>query len=519
VGHASPQGTIGLLSAGHLRPPSRQRLIRTDAGAVPRRLISGRAAVAGLIVAGVASLAVAHGLGYDAWSWMVWARELLHGTLSTYGGPSLKPLPVLLIAPLTLLGNAAPLAWLALARVAALLALLLAWRIGTRLAGPVAGCTAALVLAVSPDLGATALYGSSEPLLVLLVLAAVHRYLHDRRRDAFALLGVAGLIRPELWPIVLVLALAEWRSTRRLDLVVIASVAVSPAIWLALAWLGTGSALTQVIDPFAAPAAAPCTRCVAHLFATGHRRPPGVAGDGLAALVGAISALALPALAIAAVSAIDAVRRRDRDVVLLAALGIGWLLIVVAMTQLGYPGSRRYFAAPAALFALVAGVGVARLCEPMARRWARAAALAVAVLVSISALPAMLKTTRLVAVARAQDSALAQLREAIALAGGRDDVLAFGCPAINPWRQSALAWQLDTSLARVQATWHSTHIHPHWRPPAIIFSGPGDLTGSVPALPQRWPVRVIGRVGSWTILRVTARTHTLPMGAACAHGR
>ncbi|MEA2218411.1 MAG: hypothetical protein QOJ35_1037 [Solirubrobacteraceae bacterium] len=487
---------------------------RSGAPAVRRQTV----AVAGLIAGGVASLAVAHGLGYDAWSWMVWARELVHGTLSTHGGPSLKALPVLLDAPLTLLGGAAPLAWLAIARVSALLALLLAWRIGTRLAGPVAGWTAALALAVSPDLGATALYGSSEPLLVLLVLAAVDRHLHDRRRHAFVLLGLAGLIRPELWPIVLVLALAQWRSTRRLDPLVVACVAVSPAIWLALAWLGTGSALTQVIDPFAAPAATPCTHCVAHLLATGHRRAPAVAGHGLAALVGAISALALPALLIAAVGAIDALRRRDRDVVLLAALGVGWVLIVVAMTQLGYPGSRRYFAGPAALFALVAGVGVARLCAPMPRRWARAAALAVAVLVGVSALPAMLKTTRLVGVARAQDSTVAQLGEAIALAGGRAKVLAFGCPAINPWRQSALAWQLDTPLAEVQATWHSTHVHPHWRPPAIIFRGPGDLTGAVPALPRHWVARLIGRVGAWTILRATAGANALRAPAACAHG-
>lgn len=439
--------------------------------------------VAAAIVAGVASLAVAHGLGYDAWSWMVWAREFLHGSLSTDGGPSLKPLPVLLVAPLTPLGDAAPLAWLALQRVSALLALLLAWRIGARLAGPVAGWTAALVLAVSPDLGVTALYGSSEPLLALLVLGAVERHLNDRDRHAFVLLGLAGLIRPELWLIVALLAIAWWWFARRLDLMVMASVLLPPAIWLGMTWLGSGSPFTQF-------------RGV----------PGGYYDGGLAALGGATTAIALPALAIAAIAAVNAARRRQREVMLVAAVGVGWVLIVAAMTQVGYPGTRRYFAAPAGLFALLAGVGFAGLVGAMSRPRARAAAaIALAVLVGISAFPVVLKTGRTVSVARAQDADLAQLNDAIAFAGGRDAVLAFGRPAVNPWRQSALAWRLDTPLAGVQGTWHSTDRSPHWHPPAIVFSGPRRRVGPTPARPHRWRMRVIGHVGAWEIVRAPQR--------------
>ncbi|MCZ4494152.1 MAG: hypothetical protein JWP53_3083, partial [Conexibacter sp.] len=49
----------------------------------PQLRCSSSVAVAGALVAGGLSLLVAHPLGYDAWSWMVWARELAHGALET----------------------------------------------------------------------------------------------------------------------------------------------------------------------------------------------------------------------------------------------------------------------------------------------------------------------------------------------------------------------------------------------------------------------------------------------------
>jgi 4-amino-4-deoxy-L-arabinose transferase-like glycosyltransferase len=459
-----------------------------------RTLPAGRVAVAAAVATGIASLGVTDGLGYDAWSWMVWARELLRGTLSTTGGPGLKPLPMLLAAPLTLVGDAAPLAWLALARISALLAVLLAWRVGNRLAGPVAGWTAALVLAVAPDLGATATYGSSEPLLLLLVLAAADGYLQERQRQAFVLLGVAGLIRPELWPIVVALGLWHVWTGRRLDPVVAASAALPPLIWLGLAWLGTGSPLTQFIDPFAT--AAPAVRA-----AHPHHHHARHASGTLAALAHATGAMALPALVIAAVGAAQAVRQRRRDVVLIAAVGVAWVAIVAVMAGLGYPGSRRYFAGPAALFAVVAGVGVAGVLVALAPRRARAAAFTVAAVIAASAVPAVIRTARTVGVAVRQDGDMTKLLAAVTLAGGRDAVLAVGRPAINPWRQTALAWELDTPLAGVQATWHSTVSTPHWHPPAVVFRGPRHREGPPPALPQRWPTRRIGHAGPWEVVR------------------
>jgi hypothetical protein len=107
----------------------------------------------------------------------------------------------------------------------------------------------------------------------------------------------------------------------------------------------------------------------------------------------------------------------------------------------------------------------------------------------------------MVGVARRQYGDMTQLVSAVALAGGRDAVLAVGRPAVNPWRQTALAWELDTSLAGVQATWHSNVRTPHWQPPAILFRGPRHLEGPPPARPQHWLTRLVGRAGAWEVVR------------------
>ena len=73
-------------------------------------------AVGAALIAGALSLLLASALGYDAFAWQVWGRGLAHLSLDTTGGPSWKPLPVLVDAPLSVLGDAAPLIWLALVR-------------------------------------------------------------------------------------------------------------------------------------------------------------------------------------------------------------------------------------------------------------------------------------------------------------------------------------------------------------------------------------------------------------------
>src|SRR3954470_10874457 len=70
---------------------------------------------------------------YDPWAWIIWGREITHLDLNTVSGPSWKPLPILLTTPFALLGDAAaPGLWLLIARAGGLLAIAMAYRLGSR---------------------------------------------------------------------------------------------------------------------------------------------------------------------------------------------------------------------------------------------------------------------------------------------------------------------------------------------------------------------------------------------------
>ena len=98
---------------------------------------------------------------YDPWSWILWGREILHSDLSTVNGPSWKPLPVALTTLFAPFGDAAPWLWLFVARAGALVAVLSAFVLGRRLAGPSAGALAAVSLLVAPGFVRNAALGNS----------------------------------------------------------------------------------------------------------------------------------------------------------------------------------------------------------------------------------------------------------------------------------------------------------------------------------------------------------------------
>src|SRR6185295_5832994 len=114
--------------------------------------------------------------------------------------------------------DATPAVWMALMRAAAVLSLLLAYRLGARLAGPLAGAIAALGLALSADLYRTALLGSAEPVLIALTLGAADRHLAGRRDWTLVLVALAGLIRPEAWVVIAGYGLHVWIREPRLRL-------------------------------------------------------------------------------------------------------------------------------------------------------------------------------------------------------------------------------------------------------------------------------------------------------------
>jgi hypothetical protein len=442
-------------------------------------------------VAGALSLAVPAAMGYDAWAWMVWGRELSHLDLATTGGPSFKPLPVIVVAPLSVLGGAAPDVWLAGMRACAVASLLLAYRLGTRLAGPAAGAVAAVGLALSADLYRTALLGSAEPALIALTLGAVDRHLDGRRDWALVLVAVSGLIRPEAWVVLAAYGVYVWLREPRLRTLVAAAVVLPPALWLGLDWAGSGDPLhasstaTEATEGSAAAASVPALEVV--------RR--------------AADAVIVPTLVLAAVGLVEAARRRDRRVLAIAALAIAWIVVVAIMAEAGFTGTRRYLAAPAAAICVVSGVGLAWLLS--AARAGRTRVAAACAIAALSAAPAFVRAReegRTLSVARSQADQLDELRDAVAKVGGRGAVQAVGRPAINPWLQTALAWELHSKLDDVQATWASSRRHPHWAPPAIVFRAPARLAGPRPALPRTVTTRTLARSGRWRVLRAEVAT-------------
>ena len=179
-----------------------------------------------LVLACLALATLAHVLPsaptYDPWAWINWGREIVEADLDTRTGPSWKPLPVLFTTPFALAGDEwAPELWLIVAQAGGLLAFAFTYRLAARLAGWPAGIIAAAGLVLADEFIRNFARGNSEGLLVALVLWAVERHLDGRRRDAFVLGFLAGLLRPELWPFLLLYgAWLMWREPATRMLVV-----------------------------------------------------------------------------------------------------------------------------------------------------------------------------------------------------------------------------------------------------------------------------------------------------------
>jgi hypothetical protein len=321
-------------------------------------------AVGAALVLAAASLALPYLPVYDPWAWLVWGRELLQGNFETAAGPSWKPLPVLIDAPLSLLGGAAVDGWLLIARAGWICAPLLAGLLAARLSGEATGrwrWVAAAVAAASVALTGDAFTpplrqftgGLSEPLLVALVLGAVWAALDERPGWTLGLGTAAALLRPECWPFLALWAFYASRGRPRLRAAAIAAVVLIPLAWFVPDIVGAGNPLeggetarAGGIEPF----------------------------DGLEVL-----GRALAAPLAAAWIGLVLLPWRERDEldrplrILLAGAG-AWVLLVALMAIGGFAGLPRFLAPATAVIAVLGGIGIARagaaveLFHPMRRK-------------------------------------------------------------------------------------------------------------------------------------------------------
>lgn len=324
---------------------------------VPRWLWLGALASA---TGGLLSLLVSpSALINDPNSWLLWAGELPSGTISLagQGNVSWKPLPVLLSVPFTAISAQTGIwVWLWISRSCVIATSLLLYRLASRRGGPFGGVVAALLPLLILTWDQAMVGGASEPLLMVLIFGAVEAGLADRRRLALALGLAAGLIRPEVTPLLAIWGVWMLREEGRSAIPPLAiGVAVLAVGWFALPWLLMGDALQAARTTTEFP-----------------RATPGV-GDMFRIALGWTTTFWWT-LAPLAIGVWVAVREHDRLLTCLIAGSAIWTLTLLVLGAGGVAGMPRYTVPPMVALCAVTGAGAGALVL-----WARPAAAQVVV--------------------------------------------------------------------------------------------------------------------------------------------
>jgi hypothetical protein len=390
---------------------------------------------------------------YDPWAWLLWGREIAHGSLSTAEGPAFKPLTVAVTTLLTPFGGAAPWLWVLIARAGTAAALVLAWRR--------AGLLGAGAVLLTGELAGLSASGHSEGLLLALALAAWELWERDRRSLAFALGVAAALIRVEAWPFLLV---AAWRSGIDRRALAAAAVAV-PVLWFVPEYLGSGDLLRS----------------------SDRARIPNPGQPALADVpfwASLREALALVPWPLWLGVAWASLRRRETLAPALA--GAAWILLVALMCQFGnFSGEPRY-ALPGACLIALTGAWALQPAHDVGWRAQRLVALAV---LAAIALPRLDDLADVRSAQAYQWTLQEDLGDAIDRAGGREAVLACGTPYVGPLRGPLMAYKLHVFKDRVEPD------DPP-RPPGTVFQS--RLAEDAPLEPSAG-FGSASREGLWTV--------------------
>jgi hypothetical protein len=412
---------------------------------------------------------------YDPWAWIIWGRQITHLDLSTTSGPSWKPLPILFTTPFALFGDdAAPNLWLLISRAGGLLAIAMAYRLGSRLGGRPAGVIAGASLLLADEFVRSFSRGNSEGLLVAVCLWAIERHLDGRRTDAFLLGFAAALLRPEMWPFFGLYGLwLAWAEPRR-RVLVLGVFALNGFLWFAPEYWGSGDwlrAANRAHQPNP-DSAAFADRPFLEVF----RRSAPI--------------LSVPVLLGAVVAVIAAARERRWDVRLaLAAAAVVLMVTVGLMTEGGFAGNLRYVALPAALVCVLAGVGWVELVRAVRGRFGRGPGIALAaVLVAVAApfvisdLGSMRDGWRGL---RSEANLYGALPAVIAKAGGAESIKRCGPVFTGNFQVQVVAWELKM---------HSGDVGIEPKPPGIVVAAryhpfSRDERFKLSAENQKWVVR------------------------------
>ena len=372
------------------------------------------------------SLLVLHEATYDPTAWLIWGRQIAHGTLETIAGPTWKPLPVAFTTPFSLFGDDAAMSlWLAVARIGGLMSLVLAYRVAARVGGRAAGVIAAVALLLAAEYTLNWLRGNSEGLLVMFSLLAFERHLEGHRRQAFACAAAAGLLRPDVWPLFAAYGLwLLWQQRdARMAVLVLGGGAGVALCWFVPEYIGSGDFFRGVSRAQEKVPGSPGASDTPFLEVFEN------ASQSVSYGVYAGALLALGAL-------------RDRRVAAIAG-AVAVLMGVVAFgaAGAGFTGSLRFVSLPSALVCVLAGIGLTWLAGRLPVR--RALVLAAVVIAAAPGLvPPIDRLGGDLDHAYETDRRLAALPGFIARAGGREAILACGQLYTGPFSTQVLAYEL-----------------------------------------------------------------------------
>src|SRR3954468_7235082 len=190
------------------------------------------AAAAIVLATAISAPLIAPAAGYDSWAWLLWGREVASVSLSTAEGPAFKPLPVAVCTVLSLLGPAAPMAWVLIARAGAVVAVWVAYR--------AAGALAAAAVALTGAFIAYAAGGAETGWTTAFAMLPLLAWRDGGVRAAIGWGFACALLRVEAWPFLLLAGAVAWRRHPELRGLLVGCAVAVPALWFLPEWLGSG---------------------------------------------------------------------------------------------------------------------------------------------------------------------------------------------------------------------------------------------------------------------------------------
>jgi hypothetical protein len=418
--------------------------------------------------------------GYDPYGWLTWGKLTIHAKLDTNGAPSWKPLPFLFTVPFALFGKYQLWLWMVTSVAISLAGPVFAWRIAFRLtnadparryAAYAAGLCAAVFMLLMQDPIAPASYihyllsAESDTMVVALVLAAIDCHLNNRHRWAFWVWFLAGLARPEVWPFLGLSGLWLWVRVPSYRRWLIAALVLLLALWFGIPGLTSKS-----------------------FFTAGNiaqNSPRELHGNKITGTIDRFHNLQSNTVwVLAALAVALAAYRRNRTVLLVAAGGLAWVVVEIALALKGFPAVPRYLFEAGAVVDVVAGVFVGwlilelpGLLSALARRlaarrigprlvthvgaWGTALVL---VLIAGSLFGAAHRQYRLerrdLTHERARALEIGRLSVVIQRLGAAR-ILACGQPNIPIGYQSQFAWYAEVKIGALYVSQNYIRLHPH----------------------------------------------------------